>query len=149
MSVRTIFLSFKSLEITPGTTSQCIWNKAWAAHVRAVFWEQLFKSTPILMMILWRKGLDLFYIVCETSDRDPKEDDIVTIASAACWRISDYNIEPRFQNSYFQNILQLTIIGFKKTLKHKIPIFKKRLGTYYDHPDKVLAPTIFWLTKKS
>ena len=139
-SVRTIFLSFKSLEITPGTTSQCIWNKACDAHVIAVLWKQLFKSTPILMMIWWRKGLMAWIFFCSLRNIGSwsKRRYFVTIASAACWSISDYNIDPQrdiaTQKSYFQNILRLTMIywGQKDNKTHNT-YFQKRLGTYYDH----------------
>ena len=102
-------------------------------------------------MILWRKGLkirlDLFYSLRNLGSWS-KRKYIVTIASAACWSISDYNIDPQLSVGYFQNILRLTIIGFKKILKPTIPIFKKKAyyGTYHDHADKVLGPTIFRLT---
>ena len=86
-------------------------------------------------MILWRKGLkiklDLFYSLRNLGSWS-KRRYIVTIASAACWSISDYNIDPQkdipTQNTYSPNIFRLTIIVIKKILKPTISryLFSKK-----------------------
>ena len=90
-------------------------------------------ATPILMMILWRKGLTvwIFFYSLRNIGSWSKRRCVVTLALAACWSISDYDIDSQkniaTQNSYFQNISWLTIVVFKKILKPRIPTFKKGL----------------------